>query len=66
MKCGHSIYDMALLEKKCGWNARNAQKQYTNLLRYIECVQNFAIILVKMYLVFPLVLLYHKNNERER
>ncbi len=66
MKCGRSIYDMALLGEKRARNGCNAQKQYTDMLRYIKCVQNYAIILVKMYLVFPPVLLYHKNNERER
>lgn len=36
------------------------------MLQYVKHVQNSATILVKMHLVFPPVLLYHKNNERER
>lgn len=36
------------------------------MLQYVKRVQNSATILVKMYLVFPPVLLYHKSSERER
>ena len=36
------------------------------MLQYVKRVQNSATILVKMRLAFPPVLLYHKNNERER
>ena len=36
------------------------------MLQYVKHVQNSATILVKMHLVFPPVLLYHKNNEWER
>ena len=36
------------------------------MLQYARYVQNSATILVKMRLAFPPVLLYHKNNERER
>lgn len=57
--------DMALKEK-CSRNGRNIQKQNTKMLQYAEYVQNSATILVKMRLAFPPVLLYHKNNERER
>ncbi len=57
--------DMALQEK-CSRNGRNIQKQNTKMLQYAEYVQNSATILVKMRLAFPPVLLYHKNNERER
>lgn len=57
--------DMALQEK-CSRNGRNIQKQNTKMLQYAKCVQNSATILVKMRLAFPPVLLYHKNNERER
>lgn len=54
------------LQKKCSRNGRNIQKQNTKMLQYAKCVQNSATILVKMRLAFPPVLLYHKNNERER
>lgn len=57
--------DMALQEK-CSQNGRNIQKQNTKMLQYARYVQNSATILVKMRLAFPPVLLYHKNNERER
>ena len=57
--------DMASQEK-CSRNGRNIQKQNTKMLQYAEYVQNSATILVKMRLAFPPVLLYHKNNERER
>lgn len=57
--------DMALQEK-CSRNERNIQKQNTKMLQYVKHVQNSATILVKMRLAFPPVLLYHKNNERER
>jgi len=57
--------DMALQEK-CSRNGRNIQKQNTKMLQYVKHVQNSATILVKMHLAFPPVLLYHKNNERER
>ena len=36
------------------------------MLQYAKHVQNSATILVKVHLVFPPVLLYHKSNERER
>ena len=54
------------LQKKCSRNGRNIQKQNTKMLQYAKCVQNSATILVKMRLAFPPVLLYHKNNDRER
>lgn len=54
------------LQGKCSRNGRNIQKQNTKMLQYAKCVQNSATILVKMRLAFPPVLLYHKNNERER
>ena len=57
--------DMAL-QGKCSRNGRNIQKQNTKMLQYVKRVQNSATILVKMRLAFPPVLLYHKNNERER
>lgn len=65
MKCGHSTVTWHCREK-CGRNGRNIQKQDTKMLQYVKRVQNSATILVKMYLVFPPVLLYHKSNERER
>ena len=57
--------DMAL-QGKMQRNGRNIQKQNTKMLQYAEYVQNSATILVKMRLAFPPVLLYHKNNDRER
>ena len=57
--------DMALQEK-CSRNGRNIQKQNTKMLQYAKYVQNSATILVKIRIAFPSVLLYHKNNERER
>ena len=54
------------LQEKCSRNGRDIQKQSTKMLQYAKCVQNSATILVKMRLAFPPVLLYHKNNERER
>jgi hypothetical protein len=54
------------LQEKCSRNGRNIQKQNTKMLQYVKRVQNSATILVKMRLAFPPVLLYHKNNDRER
>lgn len=58
MKCGYSTVTWRCREK-CGWNGRNIQKQNTKMMQYVKRIQNSATILVKMYLVFPPVLLYH-------
>ena len=55
-----------VLQEKCSRNGHNIQKQNTKMLQYARYVQNSATILIKMRLAFPPVLLYHKNNERER
>ena len=65
MKCGYSTVTWSCREK-CSRNGHNIQKQNTKMLQYARYVQNSATILVKMRLAFPPVLLYHKNNERER
>ena len=65
MKCGYSTVTWSCREN-CSRNGHNIQKQNTKMLQYAKCVQNSVTILVKMRLAFPPVLLYHKNNERER